>query len=201
MRAVAFCSRVFWGIFPLKKFVLACGVAAAALSLSACATITRGSSQKFSVDTTPTQAAVKLSTGQTCVSPCQLNLKRKHGFTVTASKQGYENSSAIVDSRIRGGGVAGGAGNIIAGGLIGIAVDASSGAMNDLTPNPLHLNLKPVAVAAAPDAAPIGAVGAAASALGTAPVDGSTNATPAADVGTAPTAEAAPVAAPVPGTE
>ena len=121
-----------------------CGLVAASLLLPACATSTRGTSQKFNIDTTPTAANVELSTGQTCVSPCQLKLKRKKGFSVTATKEGYQPAKAVVDSRVRGGGVAGGAGNIVAGGLIGIAVDASSGAMNDLTPNPLHLTLKPV---------------------------------------------------------
>jgi hypothetical protein len=44
-----------------------------------------------------------------------------------------------------GGGGAGFAGNILAGGLIGMGVDATSGAMNDLMPNPLHVDLLPVA--------------------------------------------------------
>ena len=145
----------------MNRKVMLCGVVAASLMLPACATITRGTSQKFNIDTTPTAANVELSTGQTCVSPCELKLKRKKGFTVTAKKEGYEPAKAVVDSRVRGGGVAGGAGNIIAGGLVGIAVDASSGAMNDLTPNPLLLTLKPVAAPAvaeapvpAPEAAP-----------------------------------------------
>jgi hypothetical protein len=124
--------------------MMLCGLMAASLMLPACATITRGSSQKYTIETTPTAANVELSTGQNCVSPCNLKLKRKNGFVVTAKKEGYEPAKAVVDSKVRGGGVAGGAGNIIAGGLIGIAVDASSGAMNDLTPNPLHLTLKPV---------------------------------------------------------
>ena len=155
-----------------------CGLVAASLMLPACATITRGTSQKFNIDTTPTAADVELSTGQTCVSPCQLKLKRKNSFVVTAKKQGYEPAKAVVDSRVRGGGVAGGAGNIIAGGIVGIAVDASSGAMNDLTPNPLHLTLKPVAapavveapVAPAVEAAPAAAAPAAEPAAAPAPV-------------------------------
>lgn len=166
------------GSFPVNNIIKSCGLAAAVISLSACATITRGSSQKFAIVTTPTAADVKLSTGQTCVSPCDLKLKRKHGFTVTASKTGYKEATAVVDARVRGGGIAGGAGNIIAGGLIGIAVDASSGAMNDLTPNPLQLTLQPLAVAPA-----VSAVDSAPAAAADAAVD------------------ASPVAAPAPGGE
>ena len=178
----------------MKKIILACGVAAAAVSLSACATVTRGTSQKYSIDTTPTAASVSLSTGQTCVSPCNLKLKRKTGFVVKANKDGYQEASAVVDSRIRGGGVAGGAGNIIAGGLIGIAVDASSGAMNDLTPNPLHLTLKPTEAPATAEVAPVAA-----------PVETVAVPAPAADAtvpaGEAPAAQSAPAEAPTPGGE
>lgn len=154
-----------------------CGLAAASLLLPACATVTRGTSQKFSIETTPTAADVELSTGQTCVSPCQLKLKRKTGFSVTAKKEGYEPAKAVVDSRVRGGGVAGGAGNILAGGLIGIAVDASSGAMNDLTPNPLQLTLKPIEAPAVVEAP----VAPAADATAAAQATDATVAAPAAD--------------------
>jgi len=164
-----------------------CGVVAASLMLPACATVTRDSSQKFNIETTPTAANVELSTGQACVSPCNLKLKRKNGFTVTAKKEGYEPAKAVVDSRVRGGGVAGGAGNILLGGLVGIAVDASSGAMNDLTPNPLHLTLKPVAVVEAP-------VVPAAEAVATAPTAEAAPTTEAAPA--APSANAAPSASP-----
>jgi len=33
------------------------------------------------------------------------------------------------------------AGNIFVGGIIGVAVDAGSGAMNDLVPNPVNVTL------------------------------------------------------------
>ena len=120
------------------------GLAAATVLLSACATVTRGTSQKYTIETTPNEANVKLSTGQTCVSPCKLKLKRKNGFTVTASKEGYKDATAEVESKVRAGGVAGVAGNVLIGGIIGAAVDGSNGSMNDLTPNPLKLTLEPV---------------------------------------------------------
>jgi hypothetical protein len=128
----------------------------AALLLSGCATVTRGTSQKFAILSAPPEAQVALSTGQTCVTPCRLKLKRKNGFTATFTKAGYEPLRAEVKSKFSGGGAAAAAGNVLIGGLIGAAVDGSSGALNDLTPNPLKVKLVESAAATAPpvEAAP-----------------------------------------------
>jgi hypothetical protein len=120
-----------------------CGLAAAALLMPACATVTRGTKQKFVVETTPTAANIALSNGVTCVSPCKLKLKRKPGFDVTASKPGYQNVTVHVRSKLSGGGAVAGAGNIIAGGIIGGLVDGSNGSLNNLEPNPLIITLTP----------------------------------------------------------
>lgn len=113
-------------------------------SLSACATVTRGTRQWYVIETDPAGAQVALSSGQTCVSPCRLKLKRRPGFTVTATMDGYEPAEATVDSRIRGGGIAGAAGNVLVGGIIGGIVDGTNGSMNDLRPNPLHITMTPI---------------------------------------------------------
>ena len=147
----------------MKNVLKACGLAAAIVSLSACATVTRGTSQKFNIETTPTAAEVSLSTGQQCVSPCQLKLKRKPGFTATVKKSGYQTQTVTVDSKLAGGGAVAGAGNIILGGVIGGIVDGTNGSMNSLTPNPLVITLVPIAgvtsavSAAEPAAAPAAA--------------------------------------------
>ena len=125
------------------------GLAAATVLLSACATITRGSSQDFVVESTPTQADVKLSTGQTCVTPCTLRMKRKSQFVVTISKEGYQSQEIKVHGKVKEGGAAGYAGNVIFGGLIGAGVDAASGAALSLAPNPVKVTLAPVGAEAA----------------------------------------------------
>jgi hypothetical protein len=134
-----------------------CGVAAAALLLPACATVTRGTSQKFVIESTPGEAEVALSTGQKCVTPCKLKLKRKHGFTATFTKPGYEPLEAEVKSKFSGGGAAAGAGNVLIGGVIGAVVDGTNGSLNDLKPNPLAVTLVAVADAAQPVADPVAA--------------------------------------------
>jgi hypothetical protein len=143
----------------LERIIRLGGVMLCVVSLSACATITRGTRQNYVIETDPAGANITLSTGQTCVTPCNLRLKRKHEFTVTATMAGYQDATASVDSRVRGGGAAGVAGNVIAGGVIGIVVDATNGSMNDLVPNPLRITMTrvgeaaPAAAEAAPEAA------------------------------------------------
>ncbi|HEY6663425.1 MAG TPA: PEGA domain-containing protein [Sphingomicrobium sp.] len=145
------------------------GLAAACVLLSACATITRGTNQTFKIESTPSQADARLSTGQTCVTPCEIRMKRKSDFVVTVSKEGYQTQEARVHGVVKGGGGAAMAGNVIFGGLIGAGVDASNGSMMNLKPNPLQVTLVPVAsaeqaapAATAPAAAPADAAAAAA---------------------------------------
>lgn len=131
------------------RVVLLGSLAAASVLLSGCATITRGTNQNFVVESSPSQANVKLSTGQTCVTPCTLRMKRKSEFVVTISKEGYQTQEAHVHGVVKGGGAAGAAGNVIFGGIIGAGIDASNGSLMNLKPNPLQVNLVPVASAAA----------------------------------------------------
>jgi hypothetical protein len=117
-----------------------------AASLGACATVTRGTTEKFTVNSTPPGAAVKTSTGFSCAStPCSMKVPRKTAFDVTLTKAGYVTRTEHVRSGVAGGGAAGLAGNIVAGGVIGMVVDGTSGAMNDLTPNPVNATLEPEA--------------------------------------------------------
>ncbi|HEX8224317.1 MAG TPA: hypothetical protein VF605_10930 [Allosphingosinicella sp.] len=142
----------------MKRYLAISGLAAVSMLLPACATVTRGTSQKYVIESTPAEAQVALSTGQTCVTPCKLKLKRKRGFTATFNKAGYEPLEAQVKSKFSGGGAAAGAGNILAGGIIGAVVDGSNGSMNNLTPNPLQVTLVPVGgMAAEPSDSPVAA--------------------------------------------
>jgi PEGA domain len=122
-------------------------IAVACAALGACATVTRGTSQAWTVDTDPGGAAVKTSAGLSCdETPCTFRMKRKENFTVTITKAGYKTWTGNVTHQTSGGGVATTvAGNAILGGLIGLGVDAASGATQDLKPNPLKVKLEPEA--------------------------------------------------------
>lgn len=111
------------------------------LNLNGCATITRGSSDTLVVESDPSGADVKLSNGLTGKTPSSFKLDRKANLVVTITKEGYEKVDVNVTPQVAGAGSAGMAGNILLGGLIGAAVDAGSGAMYDLKPNPVKVNL------------------------------------------------------------
>jgi PEGA domain len=136
------------------RVVMLGGLAAASVLLCGCATITRGTNQNFVVESSPSEANVKISTGQTCVTPCSLRMKRKSEFVVTVSKDGYQTQETHVHGVMKGGGGAALAGNAIFGGLIGAGVDASNGSLMNLKPNPLNVTLVPVVAGAAPAEAP-----------------------------------------------
>jgi hypothetical protein len=124
-------------------------LAALAVAVSGCATITRGTNQDFTVESTPSGAAVSTSNGFECpATPCTFRMPRKDGFTVDLTLNGYLPARETVTSNMSSGGAAGMAGNVLVGGLIGVGVDATSGALNDLSPNPLQVTLVPVPVEA-----------------------------------------------------
>ena len=84
-------------------------------------------------------------------------MPRKDAFDITVSKAGYVTQTQHIRSEVSGAGGAGMAGNILIGGVIGMAVDGTDGAMNDLKPNPLTITLDkagPTQAEAAPSASP-----------------------------------------------
>ncbi|GJD35738.1 hypothetical protein [Methylobacterium aerolatum] len=68
----------------------------------------------------------------------------------TFEKDGFRPRSVPVRTEIVGKGGAAVAGNILAGGVIGLGVDAATGAAYDHTPNPVSVTLEPARPAAAP---------------------------------------------------
>lgn len=130
-------------ILSMKKpcIVLIAAVALPLLLLSGCATVTRGTKDTLVVESDPAGADVRLSTGQTGKTPTSFKLSRKDTVLVTISREGYETVNVTVNSQVVGSGAAGMAGNVLVGGLIGVGVDAWSGATKSLKPNPVTVKL------------------------------------------------------------
>jgi polysaccharide export outer membrane protein len=68
----------------------------AAVGLSGCATIVKGTKTGFSAAPTPPGAAAKTSNGYGCAAtPCSVKIPRKDAFDVTAAKPGYSDPDAL----------------------------------------------------------------------------------------------------------
>ncbi|WP_287882404.1 MULTISPECIES: translation initiation factor 2 [Paracoccus] len=115
----------------------------AAFSLAGCATITRGTKDVLVVNSTPAAAQVKLSNGESCDNtPCSFKVPRKSELNVLVTKDRCKPQQVRVTNRVAGGGGAAMAGNVLVGGIIGADVDAGSGAMLELVPNPVDVQLE-----------------------------------------------------------
>lgn len=112
-----------------------------AATLSGCATVTRGTEEALVIESDPSGADVKLSNGMTGTTPTSFKVKRKDNLVATISKNGYQPVTVNITSQVAGSGGAAMAGNVLVGGIIGAAVDASTGAMNELKPNPVKVTL------------------------------------------------------------
>ncbi|GGC63931.1 translation initiation factor 2 [Chelatococcus reniformis] len=119
--------------------------AAAALVGAGCGTVVRGTTEKVTVESNPPGAQVVSNMGMSCpAAPCIWDVPRKQEFVATFSLDGHYPVQIPVTTRLSGGGAAGLAGNILIGGVIGVGVDAATGAPLDHTPNPVIANMVPI---------------------------------------------------------
>jgi hypothetical protein len=121
-------------------------VAAIAAPCVGCASVTRGTTENISISSTPAGATAEitgLDIPTACVTPCVVQAKRNADITVTVSKEGYEPQIVPLTKEIPGSGAAGFAGNVLLGGVVGMGVDAATGAALDHKPNPVIVTLQP----------------------------------------------------------
>ncbi len=121
-------------------------------ALSGCATLVNGTSQTVTMSTTPPGASCTLDRmgtriGAISATPGSIRLdKSKNDLSVTCSKEGFQ-SATVAHAPSFG---AATFGNIIAGGVIGVVVDAASGA-NYSYPDDIRIEM----AAAVPSSPPI----------------------------------------------
>jgi hypothetical protein len=123
-----------------------CGwVVLCALGLSACSTITRGTTQAVAINTPGVEKAdcELKSEGigvRTVVTPATIVLdKSMHSVEVTCRKKCYTEGKGVITSSTE----EMTAGNLVLGGVVGLAVDAGSGAMNKYDPQ-VQIAMQPI---------------------------------------------------------
>ncbi len=105
-----------------------------------CASIMSGTKQKIAVNSEPSGADIKIEPGDlTAKTPTVLTLKRKDGpYRLTISMPGYEPYEVYIKASTNGWIW----GNILIGGIIGVAIDYSTGAAVRLDTKDIMANLK-----------------------------------------------------------
>ncbi|OJW56272.1 MAG: hypothetical protein BGO57_07980 [Sphingomonadales bacterium 63-6] len=114
-------------------------LAAMSLALGGCATVLNGTKEDYSVDSQPNGAKVRFTGGETCTTPCKVELKRKDDLRADVELDGYDPAYILIQSRLGGSAF----GNILLGGGIGAVVDGTNGSSNRLYPKPLIVKLAP----------------------------------------------------------
>lgn len=123
-----------------------------ALTGAGCATILRGSTQNIPVQTAP--AAVSFDVGGfSYTTPTTLELERKNEYILEFSKEGYDSSRIRISKHISGGYIILDA---LLTGLLGIVVDAVTGAWYNLKPESVTVSLSKVSAVPGPEEIEIG---------------------------------------------
>lgn len=125
--------------------------------LPACATVVEGTSDTVTLSTNPAGATCTVDrngerVAAIATTPGSVRIgKSRHDLNVTCTKEGYQPATVAASSKFTGATF----GNVIAGGVVGVVVDAASGA-NNRYPSEVRLDL--VESPAAPPPAPVAQV-------------------------------------------
>jgi hypothetical protein len=121
-----------------------------ALLVSGCATITKGSQQTVTIATDPSGAVCNMTRDAKPLAvvnptPGSIPIEKASGsIAILCRKDGYKDAAGVLSSEFQ----AWTFGNIILGGLIGVVVDAASGAMHEY-PAMVTITLEPAVFATA----------------------------------------------------
>lgn len=112
------------------------------IALASCATIMHGTGQKLDIMSTPGGAKVFVDKQSQGMTPVEAKLSRKDHHFVRLELEGYEPFETTITRKVSGWVW----GNIVFGGLIGLAVDAISGGLYKLSPEELQAEMKKTGV-------------------------------------------------------
>jgi len=112
-----------------------------ATCLPGCCSMSHGVRQNISISSVPASAKVSLDGRWTgCYTPVIINLPRRNSCRIVLEKAGYAPSEVQIQRQIDGATWI--LGNIILGGVVGMTIDACTGAMFTLTPSDIRTYLQ-----------------------------------------------------------
>ena len=116
------------------------------LACSACASIMHGTSQDVGISSTPTGASVSIDNAEKGQTPFVAKLSRKSNHIVHIAADGYQPADLTLTNSVSGWVW----GNLLFGGVIGLAVDAITGGLYKLSPTQLNAELAKQTASVAP---------------------------------------------------
>jgi hypothetical protein len=102
-----------------------CSIGVVALGVGGCAMIAGPPTTQIQINSEPPGAVAQLPNGQSCTTPCGLTVPRNEAFSVTFSKEGFQEQTVEVRPQTRS-----------SGSLFGSPE-------TELTPNPVYAKLEP----------------------------------------------------------
>ena len=131
-------------VLRTKEFWVAVLCFVCIVGLISCSTIMTGSKKEIGISSTPTNANVVIKSTKDMEffngkTPATVKLPKKNEYFVTISLDGYKEETVNITKD----GIAGWFWvNILCGGIIGIIVDVSTGAINNLAPDEISVSLE-----------------------------------------------------------
>lgn len=107
------------------------------LLFTGCATLTSSTVQSININSNPSGAKVYIDGEDRGTTPQKVDLKRKENHVVKIELAGYQPHEIKLTKKVNGWVW----GNIIFGGLIGLAIDAGTGAMYKLSQEEINVQL------------------------------------------------------------
>src|SRR6266480_4266902 len=141
----AFMRRLISSVLPLVSIGLvpSCGLI-----------VGGGSRQTVQVQASP--AGAKITTAPPTgdyTAPTSLNLERKTSYVLNFTKDGYSPATFQLSSHVRGGIVVA---DVLLTGLIGVIIDAATGAWSKLSPETATVSLTKIGMVSGPDTITVG---------------------------------------------
>lgn len=122
----------------IRKFFSVITIISFTFMMSGCCTIMQGTSANIGISSSPTGATVIVNNVNRGKTPLIVDLKRKDNHIIRIELNGYAPYETTITRSVSGWVW----GNILFGGLIGLAVDAISGGLYKLTPDQVEATLQ-----------------------------------------------------------
>ena len=120
-----------------KKIINLLAVVITLSTFTSCATIMHGTYQSVGVASHPSNACISVDRNYVGNTPLIVNMTRCDNHVIRIELDGYQSYEIILSKQLSGWVF----GNIVFGGVIGLAVDAISGAIYKLTPEQVQADL------------------------------------------------------------